>query len=522
MSALGFLLRKKLKNQMRELIRKPAKLIYLIFMVAICIFTLSVGNLNEPSAENFKDMHILTAGIFAFYTLMFVLIARSGFDAGSTIFKMPDVNFLFPSPLSAQNILFYGLFQQLGTSLLLGLFLIFQYTWMHQTFGITYIHLILILLGYAVIMFTAQLTAMVIYCFSSSNEKAGNVLKFLFYGFVVLLVAGAGLAVLQDKSAIVQQLVNYGNGTVSLIFPVSGWIADIVTGLMYGDYTRMVIGSIIFILYIIALMVYFQLSNPDYYEEVLQTSEKTFSSVTAAKEGRAAEVVPKNVKLGVTGFTKGKGASAFYYKHLIENRRSRTFLLSPLQMIFMIATIIFAFSMREVGIIPVLAFATYMQIFSIALGRMTKELSKPFIYLVPEPAFKKLLYSMKESFSGYVVDALIVFIPVGFITGSSVEVIAACVVARISYSIIMTAGNLIIERIFGHGTSKVFTMLFFMLCIIVLALPGAILAIVAAVIGQGIFATVSGILLILTICNVLVSLLAFFLCRNLLEYPELN
>ena len=148
---------------------------------------------------------------------------------------------------------------------------------MHQTFGITYIHLILILLGYAVIMFTAQLTAMVIYCFSSSNEKAGNVLKFLFYGFVVLLVAGAGLAVLQDKSAIVQQLVNYGNGTVSLIFPVSGWIADIVTGLMYGDYTRMVIGSIIFILYIIALMVYFQLSNPDYYEEVLQTSEKTFS-----------------------------------------------------------------------------------------------------------------------------------------------------------------------------------------------------------------------------------------------------
>ena len=89
-------------------------------------------------------------------------------------------------------------------------------------------------------------------------------------------------------------------------------------------------------------------------------------------------------------------------------------------------------------------------------------------------------------------------------------------------SIIMTAGNLIIERIFGHGTSKVFTMLFFMLCIIVLALPGAILAIVAAVIGQGIFATVSGILLILTICNVLVSLLAFFLCRNLLEYPELN
>lgn len=522
MKALGYILRKKLKNQCREMIKKPAKLIYLIFMIVCCGFVLFTSKLGNVPEAGYKDIHTLTAIIFAFFTLMFVLIARSGFDAGSTIFKMPDANLLFPSPISAQSILFYGLFQQLGTSLLLGFFLVFQYTWLHQTFGITFLNLFAILLGYALIMFTAQLTAMVIYCISCTNDKSRTILQGIFYGIIILLAAGALAAAFSDKADFLQQLINYGNSTAATIFPVSGWIAAIVSGMLQNDASMMLTGAAAYAVFMIVIVIYFKASNPDYYEEVLQTSEKTFASVTAAKEGRAAEVVPKNVKLGATGFKNGKGASAFYYKHLIENRRSRTFLLPPMQLIFAVISILFAVFMKEAGIIAVLAFATYMQIFSIALGRMTRELSKPFIYLVPEPAFKKLIYCMKESFSGFVLEALLVFIPVGIIMGSPVTVIAACVVARISYSLIMTAGNLIVERIFGHGTSKVFTMLFFMLCIFIMVLPGIIAAVIAAVLLQGLFAAMTSILLILSVFNVLVSALALFLCRNMLEYPELN
>ena len=34
--------------------------------------------------------------------------------------------------------------------------------------------------------------------------------------------------------------------------------------------------------------------------------------------------------------------------------------------------------------------ATYMQMFFVAIGRLLKELTKPYIYLVPEPPMKKL------------------------------------------------------------------------------------------------------------------------------------
>ncbi len=35
---------------------------------------------------------------------------------------MADVNLVFPAPFRQQGVLFYGLFQQMGTSLILGLF----------------------------------------------------------------------------------------------------------------------------------------------------------------------------------------------------------------------------------------------------------------------------------------------------------------------------------------------------------------------------------------------------------------
>lgn len=54
--------------------------------------------------------------------------------------------------------------------------------------------------------------------------------------------------------------------------------------------------------------------------------------------------------------------------------------------------------MREGGIIPVFALAVYLQLFTAGQSRINRELYKPFVYLVPEPPFAKLLQCLRELF----------------------------------------------------------------------------------------------------------------------------
>ena len=92
-------------------------------------------------------------------------------------------------------------------------------------------------------------------------------------------------------------------------------------------------------------------ADQDYYEDVLQSTETAFLTQAAAKEGRVADTAPRNVSVGKTGLGGGRGASAFYYKHRVENRRSRKWLLSGIELVCVIANLGFAFLMRGEGIV---------------------------------------------------------------------------------------------------------------------------------------------------------------------------
>ena len=99
----------------------------------------------------------------------------------------------------------------------------------------------------------------------------------------------------------------------------------------------------------------------------------------------------------------------------------------------------------------IFAFATYMQLFTVALGRFNRELIKPYIYLIPEPPLKKLLYAIQESMLTNFWEAVLIFVIVGAILQASPLEIALCILARVSFALLFTAGNVLVERVFGHG-----------------------------------------------------------------------
>lgn len=517
MKGISYLARTILKNQLRELIRTPARLIGSIFIAALFVLML----FSSPAEDTVQmPRAYLTAGVAALYALMFFLIARSGLNAGASFYSMADIGLLFTAPISSRTILFYGLFKQLGTSLALGFVLVFQYSWLHNLFGIDLPDLTVILLGYAFTVFSAQLASMLIYSLTAGSDRRRGIAKGIFGGAVVLAAAAVGVPALTSGGSLLEGAVAAANGPLSLLILPAGWVSSAVRLRFGGELLPGAAGAALSVLFLVLMVFLITQVDADFYEDVLKATEVSHTALTAKKEGKVQDVLPQNIKVGKTGIGSGKGALAFYYKHKLENRRARVFLMDGLSLIMAAMTLAFGFFMRDSGgVLAAFAFACYLQLFTTASGRWVRELLLPYVYMVPQPAFQKLVAICLEQVRASALEALIVMIPLGLICGASPVVIAAMVAARIGYSLFFIAGNLLIERVLGWLNSKTVILFLYFLIMIVLAVPGIILAVAAsALLPWGTAAA----LLATLVWNLLLSAAIVFFCRDVLLYVELN
>ena len=218
---------------------------------------------------------------------------------------------------------------------------------------------------------------------------------------------------------------------------------------------------------------------------------------------------------------RGAEVALFGHTHIPHaETRSGVFLFSNMSLIFMAVIIGCSLFMRETGMVGIFAFATYMQLFTVALGRFNRELIKPYIYLIPEPPLKKLLYAIKESLLTDALEAVVLFLILGVIVGASPVETVCCMVARVSFALLFTAGNVCVERVFGMVRSKTLIFLFYFLVLLLMAIPGIVAAVVCAIWVPA-WEVAAG-LLAMTVVNAAIAVLVLWLCRNLLQYAELN
>ena len=522
-SALVYLTVTKLKNQVKSAIKSPAKLIYALFFIALLVFIMLSPTNDASSTRDISEFYSI---IFIFYTIMFFLILINSFSNGATMFSLSDVTMLFPAPIKPQKILFYGLLRQMGTSLLLGFFILFQYSWMNNMYGVSFAQLFLVILGYGLSLFLAQLIAMVLYSRISHSDSKKRTAKLVSYGFVGALFVASAIYVLPstgtDYNLILTKAVEFFNSPFITSFPVAGWTSGIVTGIMTANLLQILVSVSALTVLSVILVFLISKTGSGYYEDVIKATEISQSAITAQKEGKVGEVIPQNVRVGKIGLDKGSGASAIYYKHMVENRRSGILFVSNMSLIFMAIAILISFFMRDVGIVGIFAMATYMQLFSVALGRFPKELAKPYIYLIPESPLKKLLYAIKEGLVSNTVEAVVLFAIAGIIIQANPIEIVLCIAARITFSLLFTAANIAVERVFGSATSKVLTMLFYILVVLLMLIPGVALIILFSVLGLITELSVAFVFVAFIIGNILTSLLTLFICKNVLQYAELN
>ncbi len=519
---LLYVLLTRFKNKLLSIVKKPSQLIFLIILALCFIITLAGGNAGNEVHYNYRDIEELLGICLILFGISYVLTSFSGISKGASLFSMSDVNLLFTSPTGSIPVLIYGLIQQMGTSLLLGFFILFQYSTIHNFYGVDLSFLFAVFLLYALVSFSGQLTAMVIYILTSSSDKKRKIAKYSFISVAVLFVGAVFLkAFTLGSDSMIENLVSVSGEFAVMLFPVIGWAKMILTGIyLEKNMLYIILGLALSALYIILMVVLVKTKQADYYEDVLKATEASFSAITAKKEGKLTEMTPQNIKVGKIGLGGGSGSDVFYYKHRVESRRMKTLLFDVQTLVYMAVICVFAFIFKNEGIAPILTVSIYMQMFSVALGRWVRELIMPYVYLIPEPPMKKLLNCLKESFIKIAREAVIVFIIVGVIMGIEVPEIIGLILIRISCGILFTGVNLFCERFFGGINMKAIVLMLYFLFAMIFALPAILSGI--TLYNFAVIIPVWGVYVISAVVNTLSAMLVLFMSRNVLQYAELN
>lgn len=513
MSSLSYLVSRKIKNRLRVAIHRPSEIIVFLLFASLIVFTVFAGNTSDTTSP--RNINELYAIVLALYSLIFVLTAKNGFVNGASMFSMADVNFLFTSPRKPEGVLTYGLFSQMGRSLTLGIFILYQYSLAHDVYGIDYSFLVYVLIGYAVTVFLSQMLSMIIYSLTSNSDRKTSSGKFIFYGSIAVFIIYLLTAYLKDRN--IEAVISAANSPFMKFFPVAGFVSMGVCAINEGNVFPLIISLLCFVLYIASYFISVKLINADYYEDVLKATEISFSAITSRKEGKIPENTRKNIKTGKTGFKKGFGASALFEKHKIENRRGRIFFIDTVCLVMAGITVIF--SLFTKSIFSALLFNIYISLFSVGTGRWAKELLLPYVYLIPEKPFRKLLYILKEQIPSLLAESFITSVAIYLALRCTVGDIIGFFFAKISFSVLFIAINLLFERFLGTSGNKSLIVFLYFLAALIFSIPFALVFYILAMLRG--FAPVSS-LMAASLVNIAVSLVMLFISRNVLEYAEFN
>jgi hypothetical protein len=536
MRAILYLIRKKIKNGVLDLFRHPAKLITYLAFSAFLIFTVLSGTRRERSGtDDYMDMRILH-GIYL-SVLLFIGVPGilTGVKSGTTFFKMSDVNILFVSPISPKKILAYGLLKQMGSSLLMMVFLMFYAGMARASFGVTTGQMVTLVAGVALAVFMMQLLVLLIYSFSSGRAGRVRGIKIAVYAILGSVVAFVFSSFLLNGSNMEALLSAISSPYLELL-PVFGWIKGMIFAIISGNTMYILLYAILNVLTIAASILLFVKSDSDYYEDVLQTTESTFAMKKAVEEGRwlgmnAANA--KSPKVKDTGINHGWGANTFFFKHLRQAKRASripfmktsTAVLLAVNLILVIAVQRVSSSegnMMQTGYLMgiALAVSSYMLFIFNAAGDWTIELMKPYIYLVPEKPFTKLLWATMSTIAMPVIEGALVFTLLCVVLRANPATALICMLIYASMGFAYTAVLVLSERVLGHISNKGLILILYLLLLGIILAPG----IAGSAVLYAFARQVPGIVMGLPILgwNLLVSVGIFYACRNLLTTVEFS
>jgi hypothetical protein len=529
MKALSYLLHTQLKNRILSFKKKPAMLILysIIAVVIIASMVMMIMSGEDFASKKFADERILFSIIAGLGLLFLYAFMNAGLSTGSSLFTMPDIGLLFVAPISSKKILMYGLISTLGKALLGSLFIFYQIGTLRTSFGYGFLEIFSLFIIFAVMIMYCQLMAIGIYIFSNGNLVRKNIVKLAVYACLGVILLMVVIFQRQNDISMLEAILRVASSRGFSFIPVAGWSTMFFIGITGRSLAFVLIPLFLYCLTGAIIVIYLTMGKADYYEDVLLSTEVTYQTKLAAKEGRKApNVNKKKIKINKEedGLKNGNGAMVFLYKHMLEMRRRSRFIFLDSFSIFMILSIGAAgYYLNSKGIQArtcyyVLGTAIYIQYFATVMGKLKEELTKPYIYLVPEKSYKKVLAASLTSLIKPCLDGTVMFTIFTVLSGINPLTGLFLILAYASSGAVFTALTILYQRLLGGQPNKVVQAFLGI---------GLFLTIMSPAIGASVVAAYLLPYELQFLCSlpytlfcILFAVLIFVLCRNLIDKAE--
>lgn len=517
MNSHFYLIRTGIKNRIKEILRKPGKLVLYLLVILVLVAVLITSLFGAAHSEGTVPVSYLLPILFAFFLLFYVVFIRKGLAAGDTLFEMSDVNLLFVSPVNSRATLLYGVIRVMGTSFGAGFFLLFQGSTL-ANFGVEFGGVFILFGAFILYMVVLTLLSLLIYSVTNGRPARKRMVRILAPAVFIPLLAFSAIR-FQGCGDILLTFHDMIESPFLAVTPFVGWASAGAVALIKGNLLSGLGWLGLLALSGAGMLLYIMLSRSDYYEDVLMATETVFEKKRAVAEGNVQAAGSANAKVKVTKTgLNGTGVRVFLYKHLRETFRQNRFGFISMQMMIMAACImaLSIFLRNRVDIVMVLQVLMWIQVFMIGTGRGLLETYSHYIYMIPGSPFRKLIWSNMELMLRTAMESVLFLGIPGLILGSAPLVVLSSMAVYILFSLMLLGVNYLSMRFTGANISQgILLMIYFFIVLLFLA-PGLAAALIVGSSVEGLAGTLLA-LLILSAWELIVALVCFALSRNVLH-----
>ena len=424
----GFYLFHSVWNQLRRFIRTWAFLFFciLLFVGGMILYAArwyyhrlaaADPSLPEDISELFTVSGLTTLNVIelvAGILILGILIIQilSAEKSVSRLFLQADVNLLFSSDRSPQEVLIFRVANTVGLGVAAAVVILLRIPFLARDYSLY--GAISVLISWCFLLVFSVLFKILIYEIVNRHPLFGRSLRWIIFAGI-----GVGGVLIYRAFKISDDLLltlhQYLNAPYTRMIPVWGWIKGIMIYGLEGN-ALMSLCLVLVSAILAAVMAFCVLKLPaDYYEETLvPAQEAAMLQEAAGDEGAALLVMGTRRKKEVTkeGFGYGHGSSVFFFRVFHNRIRSSGHVLFTRMMITyscaaLAAGLYTRFFMDEAfEYIPVLTLAA-MVFFHTIVSPVTEDIRMHSFMTLPEPIWKKLLFSLLGGSCSCAVDVVI-------------------------------------------------------------------------------------------------------------------
>jgi len=404
--------------------RKANVVFTCIAIVATIGMLILTGFFTRNNGDAFNAESV--CGGMSILTLLIFDLSFANVTNGMLMYSNPDVQFMFAGPFTKKFNLIIPIISSIKGAFITVFVVSMQAAYLSMLLKLRTFDAFVTIGGIFVVSLLGSILAQVINAAIHNRKKVKNLILLIFAAFHVALLSSSVIELMNIagsftgiKSLGYEKILSVaGNNIFLKIIPCGGWFTLIYDGIYLNSGIRMILGIILVIAVIAIIIILLNNIKFDYYEEAIAAAQKIADKIAAKTAGveDVSAVDVSKINVSNSGFKRGSGASVFFYKHLIENKRfSKLFFFNKTMLIYKLMALIYIVILRrsmvndsKMGIfVGALIMLTTFDTIIFAGGKTVLEYNKPYFFLIPEKISKKLWASVAGNVPEIILSSVI-------------------------------------------------------------------------------------------------------------------